>query len=109
MEKVSIKDLFHNTDNYIEKEVEISAWVKTVRDSKTFGFIEVNDGSFFNNLQVVFNDSLDNFEEICKLTISSSIIVTGKVVKTEGAKQPFEIHATKIDIFNLSDSDYPLQ
>ena len=109
MEKVSIKDLFRNTDNYVEKEVEISGWVKTVRDSKTFGFIEVNDGSFFNNLQVVFNDSLDNFEEICKLTISSSIIVTGKVVKTEGAKQPFEIHATKIDIFNLSDSDYPLQ
>ena len=109
MEKVTIKDLYHNFENYIDKNVEVSGWVRTLRDSKTFGFIEVNDGSFFNNLQIVFNDSLDNFEEICKLTISSSIIVTGQVVKTENAKQPFEIHATKIDIFNLSDSDYPLQ
>ena len=109
MEKVTIKDLYHNFENYIDKNVEVSGWVRTLRDSKTFGFIEVNDGSFFNNLQIVFNDSLDNFEEICKLTISSSIIVTGQVVKTENAKQPFEIHATKINIFNLSDSDYPLQ
>ncbi len=109
MGKVTIKDLYHNFENYIDKNVEVSGWVRTLRDSKTFGFIEVNDGSFFNNLQIVFNDSLDNFEEICKLTISSSIIVTGQVVKTENAKQPFEIHATKIDIFNLSDSDYPLQ
>lgn len=109
MGKVTIKDLYHNFENYIDKNVEVSGWVRTLRDSKTFGFIEVNDGSFFNNLQIVFNDSLDNFEEICKLTISSSIIVTGQVVKTENAKQPFEIHATKINIFNLSDSDYPLQ
>ena len=109
MEKVTIKNLYHNFENYIDKNVEVSGWVRTLRDSKTFGFIEVNDGSFFNNLQIVFNDSLDNFEEICKLTISSSIIVTGQVVKTENAKQPFEIHATKINIFNLSDSDYPLQ
>lgn len=109
MEKVTIKDLYHNLENYIDKDVEISGWVRTVRDSKTFGFIEVNDGSFFNNLQVVFNNSLSNFEEICKLTISSSIIVSGKVVKTENAKQPFEIHADNVQIFSLSDSDYPLQ
>ena len=109
MEKVSIKDLYHDLENYIDKTVEVSGWIKTLRDSKTFGFIELNDGSFFNNLQIVFNDSLNNFNEICKLTIISSVIVTGKVVKTEGTKQPFEIHADNVEIFNLSDADYPLQ
>lgn len=109
MEKVTIKDLYRNTENYIDKTVEVAGWVRTVRDSKAFGFIELNDGSFFNNLQIVFNDKLANFEEVCKLTISSSIIVNGKVVKTENAKQPFEIHADSVEIFNLADADYPLQ
>lgn len=109
MEKVTIKDLYRNTENYIDKAVEVAGWVKTVRDSKAFGFIELNDGSFFNNLQIVFNDKLANFEEVRKLTISSSIIVNGTVVKTESAKQPFEIHADSVEIFNLADADYPLQ
>lgn len=109
MEKVTIKDLYRNTENYIDKTVEVAGWVRTVRDSKAFGFIELNDGSFFNNLQIVFDDKLANFEEVRKLTISSSIIVNGKVVKTENAKQPFEIHADSVEIFNLADADYPLQ
>lgn len=109
MEKVTIKDLYRNTENYIDKTVEVAGWVRTVRDSKAFGFIELNDGSFFNNLQIIFNDKLANFEEVRKLTISSSIIVNGKVVKTENAKQPFEIHADSVEIFNLADADYPLQ
>ena len=109
MEKVTIKDLYRNTENYIDKTVEVACCVRTVRDSKAFGFIELNDGSFFNNLQIVFNDKLANFEEVRKLTISSSIIVNGKVVKTENAKQPFEIHADSVEIFNLADADYPLQ
>lgn len=109
MEKVTIKDLYRNTEKYIDKTVEVAGWVRTVRDSKAFGFIELNDGSFFNNLQIVFNDKLANFEEVRKLTISSSIIVNGKVVKTENAKQPFEIHADSVEIFNLADADYPLQ
>ena len=109
MKKVTIKDLYRNTENYIDKTVEVAGWVRTVRDSKAFGFIELNDGSFFNNLQIVFNDKLANFEEVRKLTISSSIIVNGKVVKTESAKQPFEIHADSVEIFNLADADYPLQ
>ena len=109
MEKVTIKDLYRNTENYIDKTVEVAGWVRTVRDSKAFGFIELNDGSFFNNLQIVFNDKLANFEEVRKLTISSSIIVNGKVVRTENAKQPFEIHADSVEIFNLADADYPLQ
>ena len=109
MKKVTIKDLYRNTENYIDKTVEVAGWVRTVRDSKAFGFIELNDGSFFNNLQIVFNDKLANFEEVRKLTISSSIIVNGTVVKTESAKQPFEIHADSVEIFNLADADYPLQ
>ena len=109
MENILIKDLYKNTDSYVGKEVKVSGWVKTVRDSKTFGFIELNDGSFFKNVQIVFSDDLNNFEDICKLSISSSIIVTGNVVKTENAKQPFEIKATGVEIFNVADSDYPLQ
>ena len=76
---------------------------------RNFGFIEINDGSFFKNVQVVFNSDLSNFAEVSKLTISSSIKVVGTVVVTENAKQPFEIHANTVDIFNLSDNQYPLQ
>ncbi|MEW9096790.1 MAG: asparagine--tRNA ligase [Clostridiaceae bacterium] len=109
MEKVSVKQLFRNTEEFIGKEVSVCGWVRTERMSKAFGFIELNDGSFFKNIQVVFNDELSNFEEISKLSISSSIIVEGKVVEAPNAKQPFEIHATNIIIEGLSDPDYPLQ
>ena len=109
MENTLIKDLFRNKEKYDGKEITVSGWIRTLRDSKTFGFIELNDGSFFKNLQIVFNDTLDNFKEVSKLTISSSIIVTGKLIITENAKQPFEVQANKIEIFNVSDQDYPLQ
>lgn len=109
MEKLVIKELYKNTENYINKEVTLEGWVRTVRDSKTFGFIEINDGTFFKNVQIVFTDKLSNFNEICKLTISSSIKVTGTLVKTENVKQPFEIQATSVEIESLSDSTYPLQ
>ena len=109
MSDTLIKNLYRNTDDYLGKDVQVSGWVRTVRDSKSFGFIELNDGSFYNNLQIVFDNKLDNFSDICKLTISSSIIVTGTIVKTENAKQPFEMHAKKVEIYNLCDSDYPLQ
>ena len=109
MENTLIKDLFRNKEKYDGKEITVSGWIRTLRDSKTFGFIELNDGSFFKNLQIVFNDTLDNFKEVSKLTISSSIIVTGKLFITENAKQPFEVQASKIEIFNVSDQDYPLQ
>ena len=109
MKNTLVKDLYRNTDNYVGKKVQISGWVKTVRDSKTFGFIELNDGSFFKNVQIVFNDNLPNFNEVAKLTISSSIKVTGKFIITEGSKQPFEIQATNIEILNLCSSEYPLQ
>lgn len=109
MEKTTIKDLYRDSEKYIGQEVEISGWVRTVRDSKTFGFIELNDGSFLNNLQIVFTDKLSNFTKVCKVTISSTLIVKGTIVKTENAKQLFEMQANSVEIFNLADSSYPLQ
>lgn len=106
---MTIKDLYTSPSDYFDKEVTLEGWVRTVRDSKTFGFIELNDGSHFKNVQVVFHDSLDNFEDVCKLSISSSIRVTGKLIATPEAKQPFEIQATTIEIEFLADNDYPLQ
>jgi asparaginyl-tRNA synthetase len=109
MGKLTIKDLYRHTNDYENKSITIEGWVKTVRSSKTFGFIEINDGSFFKNIQIVFEETLSNFIEISKLSISSSIKVTGLFVKTEGAKQPFEIKASEIQIQNLASLDYPLQ
>ena len=109
MENTLVKSLFRDLDSFVDKNVQVSGWVKTLRDSKNFGFIELNDGSFFNNVQIVFDNSLNNFEDIRKLSISSSIIVQGLVIKTENAKQPFEIKANNIVIQNLADLDYPLQ
>ncbi|MFR5684451.1 MAG: OB-fold nucleic acid binding domain-containing protein, partial [Clostridia bacterium] len=109
MKDVLIKDLYRNLDKYIDKEISVSGWVRTLRDSKNFGFIEINDGSFFKNIQIVFDNTLENFTEICKLSISSSLTVIGKVVETNGAKQPFELKASKVDIIDVSDPSYPLQ
>ncbi len=109
MKNITVKALYQNTDEFVNKEITLEGWVKTIRDSKTFGFIELNDGTFFKNVQIVFNNELKNFAEICKLTISSSIKVTGKFILTENAKQPFEIQANCIEIESLSDSSYPLQ
>lgn len=104
-----IKSLYRNSKEHLQKEVKISGWIKTLRASNAFGFIEVNDGSFFKNIQVVFENNLDNFKEISKLPISSSITIIGILVETPEAKQPFEIQAKEIIIEGLSHSDYPLQ
>lgn len=109
MKNITVKNLYKSTDKFVNQEITIEGWVKTVRDSKNFGFIELNDGTFFKNVQIVFHDTLENFAEICKLTISSSVKVSGKFILTENAKQPFEIQATNIEIESLSDSSYPLQ
>lgn len=106
----TVRQLYKNTKNYSGKQVEISGWVRTIRGSKVFGFIEVNDGTFFKNLQIVFEQSrIDNFREISKLPLGSSIIAKGELVETPGAKQPFEMKADKIVVEGLSGSDYPLQ
>ncbi len=109
MKKITVRDLYKKTKDFENKNITIEGWVKGLRDSKTFGFIELNDGTFFKNVQIVFNDSISNFEEIKKLTLSSSIKVLGKFILTENAKQPFEIQATKIEIESISDNNYPLQ
>ena len=106
---ISIKKLWRDHKPYLGKQLELSGWVRTVRDSKTFGFIELTDGSFFKNIQIVFDDKLSNFSKIAKLTIGSSIIVTGELVESKGAKQPFEIQATDVIIEGMSDGDFPLQ
>ena len=109
MKSITVKNLYKETNKYLNQKITFEGWVKTVRGSKSFGFIEINDGTFFNNVQIVYTDTLENFEEISKLTISSSIKVTGLLVETQNAKQPFEIQAESIQIENLSDNSYPLQ
>lgn len=106
---ILIRSLYKNTDDFLSKEITISGWIRTLRASNAFGFIEVNDGSFFKNIQVVFDDKLDNFKEISKLPINSSISVVGALVATPDAKQPFEIQAKEVIIEGMSNSDYPLQ
>lgn len=109
MEGTVIKQLYRETEKYAGRMVKLSGWIRTVRASNAFGFIELNDGSFFKNVQVVFESDLDNYKEISKLPISSSISVEGLVVLTPDSKQPFEIKAKNIIIEGLSHSDYPLQ
>ena len=106
---VYIKTLYRNEKDYVDKKVKISGWIRTLRASNAFGFIEVNDGTFFKNTQVVFDNKLENFKEISKLPISSSISVTGTLVATPDAKQPFEIHADAVVVEGMSNSDFPLQ
>ena len=109
MEKVTVRELFRETAKHLGTTIQVSGWVRTIRDSKTFGFIELNDGSFFKNLQIVFESSLDNFSEVAKLNISSAIIVEGELVESPGAKQPFELKATRVEIAGEAAPDYPLQ
>lgn len=109
MKAVDIKKIYRNTEDYASKEITICGWIRTLRDSKSFGFIEVNDGSFFKNIQVVFDESLANFKDVAKLPIATAISVRGDLVKTEGAKQAFEIKAKEITVEAPSDSDFPLQ
>jgi len=109
MKSVLIKEIYRSQEKYADQTIVISGWVRTIRNSKAFGFIEVNDGSFFKNIQVVFDESLSNFSDISKLPISSAIIVEGKLEITPNSKQPFEIKATRIEFEGVSSPDYPLQ
>ena len=107
---MKIKELYSTYSALDGKEVAVNGWVRNLRDSKVFGFIELNDGSFFKTVQVVFEDEkLDNFSDICKLNIGAAIRVKGIVAVTPGAKQPFEIKATEIVVEGTSTPDYPLQ
>lgn len=109
MNLVTIKSLYKDTDRYSGHKVTVGGWVRSIRDSKAFGFIVLNDGTFFENLQVVYNDGMENFSLISKLNVGASLIVTGELVKTPDAKQPFEIQAERIEVEGSSAPDYPLQ
>jgi len=110
MKTTLVKKLYRETEEYLNKDIVVAGWVRTLRDSKVFGFIELNDGSFFKNLQIVFEEqNIDNFKEVVKLPVGSAIIAYGKLVETPGAKQPFELKASKIEIEGLSTTEYPLQ
>ncbi len=108
--KTVIKSLYRNTDEHGGKEVTISGWIRNIRISKNFGFIELNDGSFFKNLQIVIEaDKLDNFAELSKLNIGAAVTATGTLELTPGAKQPFELKADTVAVDGASTPDYPLQ
>ena len=109
MELINIRDLFRDKEKYLGNKVTVGGWVRSVRDSKTFGFIVVNDGTFFEPLQVVYHDTMENFAQISKLNVGAAIIVTGTLIATPDAKQPFEIQADAIDVEGESTPDYPLQ
>ncbi len=109
MELIHLKQIFKNPQDYLEKEVTVGGWIRSIRDSKSFGFIVINDGTFFEPLQIVYNDTLENIADIRKLNVGAALIITGKLVATPQAKQPFEIQAEKIAIEGTSSPDYPLQ
>ena len=109
MELINIRDLFRDKEKYLGNKVTVGGWVRSVRDSKTFGFIVVNDGTFFEPLQVVYHDTMENFAQISRLNLGAAIIVTGTLIATPDAKQPFEIQADSIEVEGESTPDYPLQ
>ena len=110
MDLNTVKSIYRSTADYANKEVTLGGWIRTMRVSKNFGFIELNDGSFFKNIQIVFEaDTLSNYAEITKLGVGAAIIVKGLLVKTPEAKQPFEVKAQEIAIEGTSTPDYPLQ
>ena len=109
MGSVNIREIYRDREKYLEQTVTIAGWVRSIRSSKNFGFIVVNDGTFFEPLQVVYHDGMANFAEVEKLNVGAAIIVTGKLVATPSAKQPFEIQAEEVVIEGESAPDYPLQ
>lgn len=110
MKRVLISEIYKNPDAFVSNEITVCGWARSIRDSKAFGFIDLNDGSCFKGVQVVFErENLDNYDEIAKLNVGSAIIVKGVVVLTPENKQPFEIKAVSITVEGESTPDYPLQ
>ena len=103
---VTVRELYRNKEAYSGKEVTIGGWVRNNRDSKNFGFLVISDGTFFETIQVVYGDKVNNFDEIAKLNIGAAVVVTGEFVLTPGAKQPFEIQATNVEVEGQSTPDY---
>ena len=109
MELTTVKELFSDREKYLDKEVLVGGWIRSIRDSKAFGFIVLNDGTCFDTLQIVYHDTMENFAEVSKLNVGAAIIVKGTLVATPEAKQPFEIQADQVLVEGVSNADYPLQ
>lgn len=109
MENTLVKEIYKKKEDFKDQDIKVSGWIRTSRSSKKFGFIELNDGSFFKGIQIVVDNELENFKEVSKLSVSSAIIVHGKLILTPDAKQPFEIQANRVEIEGEAPSDYPLQ
>lgn len=109
MKLTTIREIYKQRENYLDQEITVGGWVRSVRDSKTFGFIVLHDGSFFETLQIVYHDAMSNFAEISKLNVGAAIVVKGTLVATPQAKQPFEIQASEVTVEGASAPDYPLQ
>ena len=109
MKLTTVREIYKDREQFLNKEVTVGGWVRSVRDSKTFGFLVLHDGTFFETLQIVFADGLENFAEICKLNVGAAVIVKGTLVPTPQAKQPFEIQASEVTLEGASAPDYPLQ
>ena len=109
MKLTTLREIFTNSSSFLDKEVSIGGWVRSNRDSKAFGFLMISDGTFFEQIQIVYHDSLANFSDITKVNVGAALVITGKLIATPNAKQAFEIQATQISIEGPSSSDYPLQ
>ena len=109
MELTDIRELYRNKDEYDGKTVTVGGWIRNLRDSKTFAFLVVNDGTFFEAMQIVVTDQVENFETLRKLNVGAAVVATGKIVATPNAKQPFEMQAESIMIEGMSTPDYPIQ
>ncbi len=109
MNLTDIRDLYREKEKYVGKEVTVGGWVRSNRDSKNFGFLVINDGTFFEPLQVVYGDKLENFDALCRMNVGTAIIARGTIVETPQAKQPFEMQALEVVLEGASAADYPLQ
>ena len=109
MKLTTVREIYKNREAFLDKEVTVGGWVRSVRDSKTFGFIVLHDGSYFETLQIVYHDKMANFDEVSKLNVGAAIVVKGTLVATPNAKQPFEIQAEEVTLEGASAPDYPLQ
>lgn len=110
MKRTEIKELYKSAESFADKSITICGWVRSIRDSKTLGFIDLNDGTCFKGIQIVFEeDKINNFKEIASQNVGAALIVTGNLLLTPEAKQPFEIHAIEIEVEGTSTPEYPLQ
>ena len=109
MKNNTVKQLYSNKQEYINKEIKLSGWIRNHRKQKEFGFIDFNDGTYFNSIQIVYTNQLNNFEDIQTYRVGSSIEITGILIPSEGKNQEFEVTATNVSLIGNADEDFPIQ